>query len=217
MEERIREYHKAFIGSFSEEDFEKLFGFLTQDDQARFANASLTYKKAMRCKECDSDVCLALLCSTADAVGNHLIKGSHNRFKKFLGEYCPERLRNPPLTFYGDFTPPEDYKRHQTPDEICKRLKASEPVMNSFERALDFVYSRFRCYFLHEAVGLVGIPHIGNSYEERIEAFLSPTFDFNYEKSPAAPVRIDHKVVDWFSNVVKESLVQYLLTRSHDK
>ena len=132
-------------------------------------------------------------------------------------KHCPERLRNPPLVFLRDSKPPKDYKRHQTPDEICKRLKVFKPVTNNFERALDFVYSRLRCYFLHEAVGLVGIPHIGNSYEERIEAFLSPTFDFNYEKSPGAPVRIDHKVVDWFSNVVKESLVQYLLTRSHDK
>lgn len=210
MEDDLKALHKVLAESFSEEEFVKAFNSLTMTDQTGFEHAVLMYKRAMKCKKCDSDVCLALLCSSVDAIWSQRIKKSHERFKKFLMEYCPKKLRNPPLLFYKTLNIPEDYKEHQSLDELRAQLKVEQPRKDNFEDAIDFVYERFRCYFFHEAIGLVGVSQEDDSLEGGIDASISPRFDSGFKKSPSIPVRIDLRIVEWFSNVVRESFVRYI-------
>jgi hypothetical protein len=216
MENTIKDCSEPFAELLAKKTFEKLFMSLSTDERARFTNASHMYRRAMKCKNCDGDVCLALLCSTIDAISNHRLR-VHERFEQFLMEYCPENFRKSPLVFYQDLKPPEDYKKIQSSlDELRKQLREQQKPVNEFERAIDFVYSRFRCYFLHEAVGLAGTHQRSNKIKEPIEDLISPHFDLNYEKSLGIPVRIDPRIVEWFSKAVIVSLVQYLRT-SHDE
>ena len=59
-------------------------------------------------------------------------EGIAYNFRKFLATYCPDELKNPPITVYkGKGTP--------------------------FDIALRGLYSRFRSFFLHEGIGYASI------------------------------------------------------------
>jgi len=66
-----------------------------------FIRAILLYKQAMKCKDCEPNVAMVLLCSCADAMKVAGEKASsHINFKKFYMDCCPTNIRNPPIGYY---------------------------------------------------------------------------------------------------------------------
>lgn len=151
-------------------------------DKWNFVRASLLYQQALKCKGCEPNIAMVLLCSCADALkvaGKNA--GSHKNFSAFYLKYCPSTLRVPPLEYYPNAQPP---------------AKTSP-----FDKALDFIYSKFRCLYVHEGVGRLeplpkGIAVIGS--------FLLDKYDNEY-------YRLDTiKLQDWFEKITLESLYNML-------
>jgi hypothetical protein len=109
-------------------------------------------------------------------------RNSHKRnFEKFYGDYCPSDLRNPPIKYYLD-------------------RKPSTYNDASFEEALDYIYARFRCFYVHEGVGYLENP---KGRIVTLEDKLKETNDRTYV--------IDlPKILDWFATITKESLYKIL-------
>lgn len=226
MEQFAKDAYKAFSGMLTEDEFNKLFDSLEKGNRKDFGRSSLMYQRAIRCKACDSDVCIALLCSAVEALSggrivifrdwllsNKLnefankneaqIRKSLNRayeeylrsekqregiaynFRMFLATYCPDELRNPPI---------EIYKGKGKP----------------FDVALRGLYSRFRSFFLHEGIGYASIaekPYIDEETGEAIRMIAIPLLmkvDTRYVSFELT------ELTDWFAQVVKTSLLQYL-------
>jgi len=78
MERFMKDSHKAFADMIDEEKFNKLFS-LTQK-QKEFGRASFMYQRALKCKSCDPDISIALLCSAVETVSG----GTSVIFKDWL-------------------------------------------------------------------------------------------------------------------------------------
>jgi hypothetical protein len=112
----------ARIKSF--EEFESYFNALSDDEKRiNFSNACLLYQKAVKCKACEPNISLLLLCSCANAIKVISKKReSRKNIVEFYLVYCPHKLRN--------------------------ELPISRA---SFEDTLDLIYKKFRNPFVHEA------------------------------------------------------------------
>lgn len=115
-------------------------------------------------------------------------EGISYNFRKFLTNYCPKKLRNPPIEIYkgtGDF----------------------------FDVALRVIYSNFRCLYLHEAIGYastVDEPYIDKETGDPIKLIGCPLL----MKVGSNFVSIElTKISYWFTEVVKSSLFQYLIAK----
>ena len=151
-------------------------------DKWNFVRASLLYQQALRCKGCDPNIAMVLLCSCAEALkvaGKNA--GSHKNFDIFYLKYCPSSLRVPPLEYYPNAKPPA--------------------TTAPFDKALDFIYSKFRCLYVHEGKGrLQPLP-------KGIGVFASLLLD-KYDKEY---YRLDTiKLHNWFENVTLESIYNML-------
>jgi len=152
-------------------------------DKWNFVRASLLYQQALKCKGCESNIAMLLLCSCAEALK---IAGtgfglSHRNFKQFYLNYCPSSLRKPPMKYYPNAKPP--------------------PQMVSFDKTLDFIYAKFRCLYIHEGKGRLeplppGIKWIGS--------FLLDKYNNEYYSLDTI------KVHDWFEKITLESLFNLL-------
>lgn len=112
-------------------------------------------------------------------------EGITYNFRKFLTTYCPERLKNPPITVY----------------------KGEGEL---FEIALKGLYSRFRSLFLHEGIGYAGTVNEFRIDEETGEEAIIIAVPLLL-KVNGKPVSMElTEITDWFANVVKESLIRYL-------
>lgn len=151
-------------------------------DKWNFVRASLLYQQALKCKGCEPNIAMALLCSCAEALkvaGKK--KGSHKNFISFYLTYCPSALGVPPLEYYPNAKPPAK----------------TAP----FDEALDFVYAKFRCLYIHEGKArLAPVPKgIGV-----FGSFLLDKFDKEY-------YRVDTiKLHGWFEKITLESLCNML-------
>jgi len=151
-------------------------------DELNFVRASLLYQQALKCRGCEPNIAMMLLCSCADAlkVAGEKV-GSHENFSSFYLKYCPSNLRVPPLEYYPNSQPP---------------AKTSP-----FDKALDFIYSKFRCLYVHEGIGhleplLKGITIIGS--------FLLIKYDNKVYSLDTI------KLQDWFEKITLESLYNML-------
>lgn len=68
MEEFVKKGYKTFSRMLSKEDFIKYINRMGKIEKNNFLKASLMYQRALRCSDCDPDVCIALLCSTIEMV-----------------------------------------------------------------------------------------------------------------------------------------------------
>jgi len=151
-------------------------------DEWNFVRASLLYQQALKCRSCEPNIAMVLLCSCADALkvaGKNA--GSHKNFSTFYLKYCPLTLRAPPLKYYPNAKPPA--------------------ITAPFDKALDFIYSKFRCLYVHEGKGrLQPLP-------KDITIAASLLLD-KYDKEYYSLDTI--KLHEWFEKITLESLYELL-------
>jgi len=177
----LKEAYSRFEGRLAFEDFETKVNSLAID-KWDFVRGILLYKQALKCRECDPNVAMLLLCSCADAIkvaGKNA--GSHKNFKDFYLKYCPSTLRIPPIEYYPNSKPPS--------------------VVAPFDKALDFIYSKFRCLYVHEGKGRLenlpeGITWVGSSL---LDVYKKELYTIN-----------TLKILDWFEKITLESLYNVL-------
>jgi len=152
-------------------------------DKWDFVRASLLYQQALRCKSCEPNIAMVLLCSCADALktaGKNA--GSRKNFKHFYLNYCPSALWVSPLKYYPNLKPPA--------------------VIAPFDNALDFIYSKFRCLYVHEGKGRLQL------LPKDITIIGSFLLDM-YENIPYSLDTI--KLSNWFEKITLESLYKLLV------
>lgn len=183
--DEIRALKRAYLpfqSRISFQEFVKKANSLAVD-KWDFVRASLLYQQALKCKSCEPNIAMVLLCSCADALktaGKNA--GSRKNFKDFYLNHCPSALRVPPLNYYPQLKPPA--------------------VVASFDKALDFIYSKFRCLFVHEGKGRLSQLPKGIAF---IGSFLLDMFE-------NIPYHLDTiKLTEWFERITLESLYELLV------
>jgi hypothetical protein len=145
-----------------------------------FIRAVFLFQQALKCKKCNPNMAHFLIASSADAlqlVGN---RKSHKNFNQLFIQYCPAHLRAPPIERFVSTTPP------------IVRTQAS------FQEALDYIYEKLRCLYVHEGIERLskpprGVTMVGDS--------LFDKFNNNY-------YAVDRlAILDWLVEITKESLV----------
>jgi len=130
----LKEVYSSFEQRLSFDDFQSKLNSLTID-KWNFVRATLLYQQYLKCKECNPNVGMVLLCSCADAL--QLVaedRLSKANFMEFYLRYCPAYLRtHSPIDYYKD----------------GKLPRATAP----FEKALHFIYKQFRCLYVHKGIG----------------------------------------------------------------
>jgi hypothetical protein len=178
----IKKAYKPFKNEMAFKDFKTKVEALNEK-KWNFTRASSLYQQALKCGKCDPNVAMLLLCSTADSmqlVGNGK---PWKNFEKFYKDYCPDSSRNPPMKCYPTLKPP------------------LIPRDASFEEALDYVYTKFRCLYTHEGIGRLelapkGIHLVGSSMLDRFKG---------------RHYAIDLlSVLSWFTSITRESLTRIL-------
>lgn len=202
-----------------------------------FARACIILQSALRCGECESntefkhDIEIALLCSSVETLTEshsqltfkdwliqnkleYLViknekeltrslnqayqeyvdseperEGAFYNFRNFLSENCPIELRKTPITVY---------------DEEKKDF-----IPASFQESTDYVYAKFRSFFLHRGIGRATL-HPPKGFENTLmyEEFLADSYRkraYRFNK---------RNLIRWFENVIKESLMQFLLKKN---
>jgi len=180
MSDEIRALKRAyppFKGRLNFKDFVTKVNSLPID-KWNFVRASLLYQQALKCKSCEPNIAMVLLCSCAEALkvaGRKM--GSHNNFSSFYLKYCPSSLKVPPLEYYPNAKPPAK----------------TAP----FDKALDFIYGKFRCLYVHEGKGRL----------EPIPKDIAVIGSFLLDKYDKEIYRLDTiKLHDWFEKTTLESL-----------
>ena len=185
--ESLKKAYPLFKSKLTLQEFIPRVNSLETEIKWNFVRASLLYQQALKCKNCEPNVAMALLCSCADAMkiaGGDA--GSRENFKKFYLDYCSTDLRGPPIEYYPN---------GRLPSQIAP-----------FEKALDFIYSKFRCLYVHEGIGrLENLP----SGVKWISATILDVY--NGECYNVDTV----KILEWFAKITAESLYQFLLKHPH--
>jgi len=147
-----------------------------------FIRASLLYQQSLKCKNCEPNVAMVLLCSCADAMkvaGPNA--GSRRNFKQLYLRHCPKDKRDSPMKYYPNNKPP------------------AQPV--PFNKALDFIYSKFRCLYVHEGIGRLELP------PRDFEWFKDALLDKYNNEIYAVDII---KILEWFTDITLESLYDIL-------
>lgn len=175
-----------FSDKVEKERFSELINSLS-DLRWNFLRACRLYGQAVRCKNCNEDVAMTMLCSVIES-----IKGKGNRpyakFRKFLIENCPQEAQTSPMRIF---------------------VSKNEVRQATFEESISYLYGNFRSLFLHEGIARVKVePPPGLEHAHLISSSLA---DKHKHKQDEKIYIIERpKVLDWFENVVKESLWCFL-------
>jgi hypothetical protein len=229
LEHYCLEIFPLYKERFSEAEFIRLFTLLGEEKANMFYRACLNYIQSQKCITCDPEkttsLALSLICTSIETVSNDskkypypdwlvkyklddLVEKQKNELKKELQKAFKEYLESPQRTgkrqdftnFLLDYCP----LSIRTPPIKCSQtLEQEKSILQPipFEESIKYIYSRVRSPFMHESVTKVDIP-------ERFTHFYGLGFlDFYRNKY----YHIDVKVLPvWFSNIVKESLFEYL-------
>jgi hypothetical protein len=179
----IEQIHEVFRNRLTLEEFKTKVDALGTNKKWKFIRAVLLYQQALKCKDCGPNVAMVLLCSCAEVIKVDSSRGSHYNFRKFYVDYCPSNLQVPPVKYYLSLTPPFNITNA------------------SFEEALDYIYSRFRSYFVHQGIGRLELPPTGMTLvgAELMDKFNSKIFVID-----------TLNVLDWFTRITGESLFKVL-------
>jgi hypothetical protein len=145
-----------------------------------FCQRGLLYQQAVKCKECNPNITVGLLCSCADAM--KLGKTPNTRFKEFYERYCPQKLRKSPIEYYPNGALP------LTPAP--------------FDKALHYIYKQFRCLYVHEGIGRLRI-----AAPDEIE--WNSLLDGIENEKDIYAVNIT-KIAEWLKQITFESLFAML-------
>lgn len=174
----LKSAYPPFAKLLDFDEFSTRVNSLGNEARWNFVRASLLYQQALKCKGCEPNVAMLLLCSCADALkiaGEGV--GSRKNFRELYLKYCPSGLRVAPINFYPNRRPP----LQDVP----------------FGRALDLVYSKFRCLYVHEGIGKLELP------PEDMKLFMHTSLE-SYGNDI---YHIDIlRILEWFANITFESL-----------
>jgi len=174
----LRKSHRPFKNRISWDVFQARLNSLGNRKKWSFVRASLLYQEALRCRKCNPSVSMLVLCSCAESMKVAGGKaGCRKNFKEFFLRYCPQGLRNPPIEYYPLASPP--------------------PVAAPFDKALDFIYKKFRCLYIHEGIGHLRPLPRGTTW------IYAPLLD-KYGKEIYVVDTL--KILDWFLAVTFECL-----------
>lgn len=187
MSNEIDSLKKAYPPFENQLDFED---FVTRVNSLAnkwdFVRGSLLYQQSLKCKDCDPNIAIVLLCSCADAMkvaGENA--GSRRNFKEFYLKYCPTNMRDSPIEYYPD---------------------GKLPIQKApFEKTLDFIYSKLRCLQVHEGKGRLEVlsPSI---------KWVAGTLLDVYESDCYCVDTL--RIFEWFAKITQESLFQVLKSRT---
>lgn len=199
-----------------------------------FARACILFQSAIRCGKCQNnpefkqDIEVALLCSSIEAVTEShssitfkdwLIQkklkeismkddekqlarclnqayqeyidsepereGAFHNFREFLFENCPNSIQKAPISVYD--TEKKDF------------------IPAHFKESLGYVYSKYRSFFLHRGIGRA-TNHVPKGFEGG-----TMIWDHLIDSYRKKGYKIDKtSFVNWFENIVKESLWNFL-------
>lgn len=214
-----KETQALFPGLMDPAEYSRRFNSLGEETRGRFVRACFIFQKAVKLKASEPSVSMSLLCSAVEATLdgssslifkdwlvtkrldklsektkdkvkvalNDLYKeyisteeereGASYNFKRFLLTNCPKELMNPPMIVHPG----------------CKAPSRAA----TFEESLSYIYSKFRSLFVHRGIGrLDSSPFKGTLVSSSLlDVHGSDCF------------RIDTlKVLDWFTNVVLDSI-----------
>lgn len=179
----LRKAYKPFNSEMAFTDFKTKVEDL-KGKKWNFVRASFLYQRALKCRKCDPNVAMLLLCSCADSMQLVGSRNSRRNFEKFYKDYCPSDLRNPPIKYYPTLKPPLVLKDA------------------SFDESLDYIYANFRCLYTHEGIG----------YLEATPKNVSVGYWQFCDKFKGKYYAIDMlSVLSWFASMTKESLYKILL------
>jgi hypothetical protein len=155
-----------------------------------FLRACRIYGQTVKCKSCNRDVAMAMLCSAIESVQGKRGR-PYTKFVEFLMKNCPLSAQNSPMRIF---------------------VRKDEIRQASFEESISYVYGNFRSLFLHEGIGRVtaelppGLERAGLISSSLADKHKHGKIDKIYI------IELLH-VLDWFDNVVKQSLWQFLTRR----
>ncbi|MCW3998935.1 MAG: hypothetical protein NWE93_01690 [Candidatus Bathyarchaeota archaeon] len=216
---------KPFEGLIDQKDFNGFFNsFPNAEEKKHFARASFMLQRATKCKKCDSDIAIALLCSSVEAIS----AGKSIIFKDWLlgqsinnlANKDEREVRNEINKSYEAFLKSKEregiaFNFWQFITSHCPTGLRKPPIIvykgegDPFDITIKGLYSRFRSLFLHEGVGFAGIAdekHVDEEGEE-IQMIAIPLL----LKMGNAYVSVElTKIKDWFYEVVVNSLLSYL-------
>jgi hypothetical protein len=182
-EKVLQEIYSSFNDRIAFEDFKRKFNSLPMD-KWKFARATLLYQQYLKCKDCNPNIGMAVLCSCADALQLKGGKGkSRANFVEFYLKYCPKEYR-------------------KTPIEYLSREKRNSETIPFDERTLKYIYQEFRCSYIHVGIGSLEPLPENIHYHYRMGKFEKEKNFFTID------------LVDfpkWFEKVTFESLYAFLL------
>jgi len=188
LQETIDNAFALFDDKVEKERFSALINSLG-DLKWNFLRACRLYGQAVKCEKCNADVAMTMLCSTIESIKG---KGSRPfaKFRKFLIENCPQEARTSSMRIF---------------------VSKDEVRQATFEESISYIYGNFRSLFLHE--GIARVEAESPPGLERTRLISSSLADKHRQKEKIYMIEL-LKVLNWFENVVKESL-WYFLTRTN--
>ena len=182
-EKVLKEVYSSFENRMSFEEFRTKFNALPKD-KWNFARAVSLFQQFLKCKDCNPNVGMVLLCSCADALQ---LKGgkfcSKANFIEFYLKYCPHEYRLMPI-------------------EHLSREKRNTETIPFDKKTLDYIYQTFRCSYVHVGIGnLMPLPknvyshHLLGRFEKEKDFFMLDLVEFP----------------KWFEKITFESLYEMLI------
>jgi len=231
MEHFTTDGYRTFSEMVSKEDFDKHLGSMKQNDILRFLDASLIYQQAMKCRACNSDITITLLCSAIEAVSaaeksiifknwlmDKRLKDLANKDEKQVKEILNQA--------YESFMSSEENREgisynfrrfllRYCPEELRNPpLRILSGKGDVFEIAVRAIYSNFRSLYLHRGIGTAGFADkpIIDRASVHIDMTGIPLPRLLKADGNIVCVELT-RVTDWFAVVVKGSLFRYLTSK----
>ena len=229
MEKFVKEGYGTFSELISEGDFNQLINCLEEEEMKNFLRASLMYQRAIKCRSCDQDVCIALLCSAVEAIsgGENIVFKDwlvNNRLMELINK-SEGQLRRILNRAYQDYASSEEnregisYNFRKFLTTYCPEGLKNPPIKiykgegGLFDITLRAIYSNFRCLYLHEGIGYASTadqPLIDKETGEPIHLIAVPLLVKVGRKYVSIELT---KITDWFAEVIKNSLFQCLISK----
>lgn len=222
----LLEYYKdlslQFQNKISDREFIDRIIKLENAIRDSFSNACEIYNQSQKCVLCEPNVAMVLLCTSIEVVSQ---KRRTVPFRQWLIDYKLDELKfNSDVDikkkinkFYEEYlNHPEregfSYNFKQFILENIPKYMETAPIkisknkvllQASLEEAIDCIYSKFRSMYVHKGIkNIIDIPEHLININKHMLLLLHKNKYYHIEFS---------NLVTWFSNVVRESLLSYLI------